>query len=135
MTDKIKALDDLIAKVEAGDKNYYPGNCFHLATGGKPYEYMGKTRGALEVDRAYHGSLDAAKALHEALLPGWDWLVRTNDFARVTSPDYDQVTWEAGDRVVTDIVSGNAFEAYCENDPARAWLIAILKAYRAELSK
>ena len=53
-------LDKLIAAVEAGtvgDDGFCP--MFHrigLCT---------------DMMNAYHGSLDAAKALHDALLPGW----------------------------------------------------------------
>lgn len=66
---------------------------------------------------AYNGSLDAAKALHEALLPGW-------------SPGISQ-----------NIHSGFWF-AWVQNDarhfaanescPARAWLLAILRAYLSQ---
>ena len=61
---------------------------------------------------AYLGSLDAAKSLHEALLPGWDWY-----------------RWPQGDfevRLGYSTGFGGASPT-----PARAWLIAILKAYDA----
>jgi len=60
--------------------------------------------------KAYRGSLDAAMALHEALLPGWGW-ARLND------------------RMAVEL-AGSIYSARgpC---PARAWLIAILRAYRA----
>lgn len=96
--DKIKALDNLIAAVESGDF------------------LLGAIKGMLE-DKAYDafsGSLDAAKALHDALLPGWTW-----------------TRWPQGDFEV-----GKGFgEFYIGKslDPARAWLIAILKAYRAQM--
>lgn len=67
---------------------------------------------------AYHGSLDAAKALHEALLPS-DWIadVDTTGFAMVYQDEME--------------VSNNA-TALLPGLPARAWLLAILRAYRAQ---
>lgn len=62
--------------------------------------------------RAFDGSLDAAKALHEALLPGYRW--------RITDLTHAQV-WDS-----VHCVHGG----YAEQ-PARAWLLAILKAYRS----
>lgn len=64
---------------------------------------------------ANSGSLDAAKALHEALLPGW---VPVYD----GRSDYFQVMDAAG----------NLHEHKDEKNPARAWLIAILRALAAE---
>jgi hypothetical protein len=70
---------------------------------------------------AYNGSLDAAKALHDALLPG----VRVEIFG----PDADNwgVYWGVYWGVTLpeiDTVFGP--------DLARAWLLAILKAKQAE---
>ena len=63
-----------------------------------------------QTEKAFEGSLDAAKALHEALLPGWDWVIgRTND----------------GLTVHANV--GNEAEAF-DDCPARAWLLAILRA-------
>jgi hypothetical protein len=74
---------------------------------------------------AYRGSLDAAKALHEATLPGWWWSIGTcnvSDDARV-SPHDDRRAPDGGEWAEwTDVdlrPSGN---------PARAWLIAIIRA-------
>lgn len=57
---------------------------------------------------SYKGSIDAAKALHDALLPGAKFVVFTD-----------------GAYVNGTLGSGK--------DPARAWLLAILKAYRSTL--
>lgn len=66
--------------------------------------------------KASSGSLDAAKALHDALLPEWDW-GRTEGNMYVKDPF-------AGSRSIKwGGPSGN---------PARAWLIAILKSYRSK---
>lgn len=58
---------------------------------------------------AFSGSLDAAKALHEALLPGWEWNVW-----RTQADDYACHVGSAD-----TVFAGN---------PARAWLLAILDA-------
>ena len=67
---------------------------------------------------AYHGSLDAALALHEAVLPGWAAVCDTTGLATV---------WFAG-------VEGDApyHDGESVNNPARAWLLAILEALIAE---
>ena len=64
---------------------------------------------------AFSGSLDAAKALHDALLPGWRARVDTGRRHRawVISPE------------------NRRLDAYSES-PARAWLLAILRAYEAQ---
>lgn len=67
---------------------------------------------------AYNGSLDAAKALHEALLPGWDWLLNSrSNYAHV---------WERED------VGDADAEAQSVHSPSRAWLLAIIEALRAQ---
>lgn len=70
---------------------------------------------------AFDGSLDAAKRLHEALLPGWDYRL-----GRDGSVFYALV-----------FVSGRMNEhmvdwQLCPVSTARAWLLAILKAVRAQ---
>ena len=94
-----QALADLIAKVEAGD-----------ATAVDIYEVMG--RGGLHAIGAYNGSLDAAKALHEAVLPGWIWGRQKNGAMWVARRPY-------------------TFRATRPASPARAWLLAILRALHA----
>ena len=68
-----------------------------------------------EAEGAFGGSLDAALRLHEALLPGWAAAVNTNGMAQVIGPAPD---WSRHTGCATD-------------NPARAWLLAILKALRA----
>lgn len=69
---------------------------------------------------ALNGSLDAALALHEALLPEMHATIST-----------------AGDVIILHNVSTNgvswteAADAEIDEKPARAWLIAILRAYRS----
>lgn len=66
------------------------------------------------VFKAFEGSLDAAKALHDALLSGWDLLIHTyedDDFS-VSVSEPTKVETHDG---VSEI-------------PARAWLLAIVRA-------
>jgi hypothetical protein len=63
---------------------------------------------------SFDGSLDAARALHEAVLPGWWWQV-TVGVHHTTA------------KVQGDIMSGQYAEADADT-PARAWLLAILEA-------
>ena len=66
---------------------------------------------------AYLGSLDAAKALHDALLPGWDWSVCN----------------VAPDKGAADIGNGTGkLITAIADTPARAWLLAILRALKAK---
>ena len=133
MTDT-DALDNLIKAVEAGTATrkdfkdaippWGPAPSFRL--GGA---YM---QGYQAMEEAYSGSLDAALALHEALLPGWAldrvsmWpggecyacLMGTHD-------EYGERWHSHGDGRVEATSS----------TPARAWLLAILRAYRATLTK
>lgn len=103
--DHIKALDALIAAVENGDF------------------LLGAMKGLLEDNAfdAFSGSLDAAKALHEALLPEWVWEIMTINYPEKTS--YVMLNG----RKVRDLTASK------NDNPARAWLIAILKAYRAKM--
>jgi hypothetical protein len=62
--------------------------------------------------KAFHGSLDAAKALHDALLPGADANIENDGCVCVWDSD------------------GKDSHARIDGNPARAWLLAILRAYR-----
>ena len=73
---------------------------------------------AIHVLGAYCGSLDAAKALHDALLPGW--------FPGM-SKNIHHGHWYAW---VQD--KATAHFSAVEPDPARAWLLAILRALIAQ---
>ena len=66
---------------------------------------------------AYEGSLDAAKRLHDALLPGWKW-------GRL----WDRHMW-----VEPDDMPGRSERHYGRNAcPARSWLLAIMRALQAK---
>lgn len=68
---------------------------------------------------AYIGFLDAAMALHEAMLPGWGWQI---------SSDTDVVIFKFFGS------EPNTIEEQADT-PARAWLLAILDALIAEAAE
>jgi hypothetical protein len=116
MTDRKDALIKLLAKVEAGDW------CTKLALKALPESHVNNSHEWIDpigwASRALHnGSLDAAKALHEAVSPGWH-INLTLDFCSVFPDGND------GEQL--------AHTGQCDTNPARAWLIAILKALIAE---
>jgi len=95
-----QALAELITKVEAGEivtaydaSRIWPTGFAHAIN-------------------ASHGSLDAALALHKAVLPGWEWSL---------------------DRDGADVWINNPDKGPYPSDgtPARAWLLAIIKALHA----
>ena len=106
MTPNTQALQRLLDAVEAGrvgqfrnlDSEFGHGNGIHAK-------------------RAYNGSLDAAKALHEALLPGWDLLITT----------YEDGLFEVS---VSEPLVVKTYDGLSEII-ARAWLIAIIRAVMA----
>lgn len=121
-------LDRLIEAVEVGLPSPTNWRNFMALAG----EDVDGTPFTILAHRAYHGSLDAAHRLHDALLPGWDWLVRKNGWCSLHSPDFESVTWEAGDHVRTDVLAGVSVVVSDVADPARAWLLAILRALKGQ---
>lgn len=115
MTDKKQALTDLLEKVEAGDAR--PHQVFNAFD--TPCQDMALQQRAEDAKNAYNGSLDAAKALHEAVLPGWGYAV---------SPQYARVV----DPIPLYGSPNKSKDAINADNPARAWLIALLKALIAE---
>lgn len=80
------------------------------------------------VAKAFNGSLDAAKALHDALLPGWRV---ANIGQRYGAHDDPHDAWRVW------LVAPNYLDTCVQEDaiaitPARAWLLAILRAMEAE---
>ena len=104
---QIEALNALIAKVEADARLTSP----ILFCSEMPPDL---------VCEAYHGSLDAAKALREVVLPGWDARVFMSGSVWVYIP-----TRGAPPKLET--------EADMKDAPARAFLLAIIRAKIAEL--
>ena len=97
-----RALDDLIAAVEARNSRMSLG-----------YEYAGVLPDDLcfKASDAFDGDLNAVKALHEALLPGWRREISESNAKVYERPNI-------------------AFFGEAVDNDARAWLIAILHAYR-----
>jgi hypothetical protein len=98
MSNRKNALMQLLAKVEAGS-SIWPAELDGTGLSDRPF------------GDAYNGSMDAAHALHEAVLPKHRARIDVGKKYRawVITPD------------------NKKFDAYSIN-PARAWLIAILKA-------
>jgi hypothetical protein len=100
-------IDKLIEAVEAGEWDHDAAAKWLWMKPGQHYGWA---------HDAFRGSLDAAKALHDALLPGWEWNIDAGDGAYVEN---------RGD-------FGAPYTADIPGMPARAWLLAILKAKQAE---
>lgn len=82
-------------------------------------------KGYAHAINAGHGSLDAALALHNAVLPGWDWAI-TNEGAKAGEyPGPFCIVSPFNDVGEMDITAS-------ADTPARAWLLAILSALIAE---
>lgn len=138
-----KALSELLAQVEAGEWDFRADAPARQVF---PYQSASAHDLGLTARAAFEGSLDAAKALHEALLTGWRVAcIREGDkedmahhdceegdwFVNLFSEDYDAVSWTAGEQTKTDVLSGQQADAWSAT-PARAWLCAILSALIAE---
>lgn len=113
MTDRKQALIALRDKVKAGDASGKFGPIMGL------YWDFDTQIAAM---RAYNGSLDAAHALHKAMLPEYFWNVGRENEPRDKVGIYD---------ACVEGRQGEEFIAHADT-PARAWLIAILEALIAE---
>lgn len=100
-----EALEALLAKIEAGE-------CIF------PNDFPDGFRKAPRAIAAFEGSLDAAMALHEAVLPGWNYSA------------FDEL--EGFRAQVEKPIGISEKSAVSFESPARAWLMAILKALIAE---
>ena len=114
------ALDDLIAKVEAGGE--MERRSFRRLAPEGPYatedEYSHWIDVWLNAEKAYSGDLNAALALHNAVLPGWDWRAEENVNGYVSH------IGPAREEFMPSIMAVS-FES-----AARAWLLAILRAMK-----
>ena len=110
-------LERLIAAVEAGDRHLV---CFVVAKAGWPGDPW-PDNWLTVVDASFSGSLDAALALFNSLLPGCSASIDTDGTA-------DIFTGEAGnfDGSLRCIGHSDVKDA-----PARAMLLATLRAYAA----
>lgn len=110
--ERIDALKELAAKVEAGEVGF-EGFCPLWHDSGL----------CVEAEGAYHGSLDAAKALHEAVLGdgyvsyGFKYCIRGNGYAGV----WNVITDERAEAEIPE-------KEHHAASPARAWLLATLRA-------
>lgn len=111
-------LDKLIGAVEASDDEGVKDYTKYLARLARDLDTHSPSH---DVAKAYRGSLDAAKVLHEVLLP---------EFYPGLSQNIHYGYWYAW------VENGNhcKFDA-TEKIPARAWLLAILKAYRSQVTR
>jgi hypothetical protein len=98
---KADALRALLEKVEAGNWDHEAAATWLWREPGEKYGWA---------QGAFNGSLDAAKALHEAVLPRWSW--RRCDDGEFMLHDEESNEWACADH----------------DNPARAWLIAVLRA-------
>ena len=114
MTDKLNALITLRDKVKAGSIERYQSTLPLVRQWRSPLEYFEITD---YIEAASNGSLDAAIALKDAVLPGWGYTVG-HASATVFGLDENQNHTIGKHRVYE--VSGY--------NPARAWLLAILEA-------
>ena len=114
MTDRIDALRALEKAVEAAAIDGMTPHC---------------DLPAIHVLGAYYGSLDAAKALHEALLPGWRMDALWQGGVLCENDD----DWSCRLRCVfgkSRVVEND--ERAAIPSPARAWLLAIIRALIAQ---
>lgn len=101
---RIEALRELAEKVEAGTLG--AGICGPLCGSANiPAQH---------VIGAFNGWLDKANDLHNAVLPGWSWSVDNSGQVTLWYP------WIEGD--------APHVRAGPDSNPARAWLLAILRA-------
>ena len=107
MTDHKQALIDLRDKVKAGGEDTPDFSAL-----------VSRPITQCKAGEAYRGSLDAAKALHEAVLPGWVYGISFDAYSELYAFVSDGIAFE------TD-------EVY-NIEPARAWLLAILEALIAQ---
>ena len=110
------ALDKLIEAVEAGEPSEF--RKANRAAFSTPCQDMALQLREEHCRHAFKGSLDAALALHEALLPGW-WFQTSAVDGWATCH-----VARSGAGVPEEAPSG-------AETPARAWLLAILRAYRS----
>jgi len=108
---RLEALEQTYEAVDRGNVHLLCDDVTATAFGVKPYdEKVGYVR--LIVARRFE-ALSAAQSLHEAVLPGWRWAI-ANDALKsraVVQRDFTLPGVDASD-----------------DTPARAWLLAILKA-------
>lgn len=107
-------LDRMIEAVEAGEWDHASAaSSAEKWLMRKPGRYYGPAYSA------FGGSIDAAVALLEALLPDWDWSSHGNGQATL---------WPPGNIAQQN---AGAINTKIDDRPARALLLATLRAYRS----
>ena len=130
MNDRKQALEALRDKVKAGTLHEQKHGGMPMATKCYPFfgdDWISGPWSDCDCLAAYHGSLNAAKALHDAVLPDWCWSVDRMGNAVVWYP------WVEGDAVSHEV--SNDGQGDWSHRPACAWLIAILEALISETPK
>lgn len=118
------ALKRLIEAVEAGEES---DATFFARMMARQARDFGTYWPSMDVQKAYGGDLNAAKALHDALLPGWT----VNTFNQCRHPDNGMMpTGEWDVLLFAALPDRFAHSSAKASDPARAWLLAILRAYQ-----
>lgn len=117
--DKKKALQELLRYVEEGGCGL---DILKMADTAFTSEGAHNQFSFHKILPSVHGSLDAAKALHDAVLPGWhvDQMGERDGGWRVVLGRHD------------GSVKRNYPDGIVKDNPARAWLIAILNALISE---
>jgi len=128
MSDRKEALTDLLVMVDAGlafcpEESCYTNefcSLFDMCFDEAMFDLF---------SAGYEGSLDAAKTLHEEVLP--EWVVNTLDQASNLAGDPwgCEVAYFDGSNPSK---SRKAYSGHNYSNPARAWLIATLKALIAQ---
>lgn len=114
---KLEALKELEAVVVANEED--TGVDVFIAAFSKISEVSDSvTWGAIS---AYNGSVDAAKTLREAVLPGWVWSFPYPEMAMLRIPSDKNAS-----ATIPFTVNG------MNNIPSRAWLIFIIRALISE---
>ena len=117
--DKIESLLYLIKKAKNGTFEYD----MHSDSNGEwSYSILGTNSAMSDAILAFHGSLDAARLLHNALIPNWTWNITDEDvLLEIGDPGKE---WTYRSSYVTN-----------RSNPARAWLIAILEVKYKEIKE
>lgn len=116
------ALTRLADAVEAGTLHLMPYGGMPMATAVYPRDADGHMTGDVSgwsdgaAVSAYHGSINDAERLHRMAVPTWDWSVHGNGQAAL---------WPSGS---IDEQNAGVIETEIDGYPARAWLLAILRA-------
>jgi len=113
-------MSDLRKLIEAVDDGRLSGSTPRMPP--SLYGYWG------QMIAAQDGSLDAAKALHEALLPGWRVGNISQSYSAEDETESDWTVWLTAPDYLTSCKQANGRSS----NPARAWLLAILRAKEAE---